>query len=45
MWLGPAPWRPYNQNHVHYNFRFFWDFAGGQMANWVPTIWILLNGA
>lgn len=34
MWLGPAPWRPYNQNHVHYNFRFFWDFAGGQMANW-----------
>lgn len=34
MWLGPAPWRPYNPNHVHYNFRFFWDFAGGQMANW-----------
>jgi len=34
MWVGPAPWRPYNQNHVHYNFRFFWDFAGGQMANW-----------
>jgi predicted dehydrogenase len=19
---------------VHYNFRFFWDFAGGQMTNW-----------
>lgn len=34
LWLGPAPWRPYNQNHVHYNFRFFWDFAGGQMTNW-----------
>ncbi|MDI9402027.1 MAG: Gfo/Idh/MocA family protein [Limisphaerales bacterium] len=34
LWLGPAPWRPYNPNHVHYNFRFFWDFAGGQMTNW-----------
>jgi predicted dehydrogenase len=33
LWLGPAPWRPYNQNHVHYNFRFFWDYSGGQMTN------------
>jgi predicted dehydrogenase len=33
MWLGPAPWRPYNENHVHYNFRFFWDYSGGQMTN------------
>jgi predicted dehydrogenase len=33
MWLGPAPYRPYNQNHVHYNFRFFWDFSGGQQTN------------
>lgn len=33
MWLGPAPYRPYNQNHVHYNFRFFWDYSGGQQTN------------
>ncbi len=34
MWLGPAPFRPYNQKRVHYNFRFFWDYSGGQMTNW-----------
>jgi predicted dehydrogenase len=34
FWLGPAPYRPYNPNHVHYNFRFFWDYSGGQMTNW-----------
>lgn len=33
MWLGPAPQRPYNQKRVHYNFRFFWDYSGGQMTN------------
>lgn len=33
-WLGPAPWRPYNVRRVHYNFRFFWDYSGGQMTNW-----------
>ena len=34
MWLGPAPWRAYNENRVHYNFRFWWDYSGGQMTNW-----------
>jgi predicted dehydrogenase len=34
MWLGPAPKRPFNQNRFHYNFRFFWDYAGGLMADW-----------
>lgn len=33
MWLGPAPWRAYNKNRVHYNFRFWWDYSGGQMTN------------
>jgi predicted dehydrogenase len=33
LWLGPAPWRPYNVKRVHYNFRFFWDYSGGQMTN------------
>ncbi len=34
MWLGPAPFRPYNPDHVLYNFRWFWDYSGGQMTNW-----------
>ncbi|MDX2037713.1 MAG: Gfo/Idh/MocA family oxidoreductase [Isosphaeraceae bacterium] len=32
-WLGPAPKKPYNEKHVHYNFRFFWDYSGGQQTN------------
>jgi predicted dehydrogenase len=34
MWLGPAPKRPFNPYRFHYNFRFFWDYAGGLMADW-----------
>ncbi len=34
FWLGPAPKRPYNPLRVHYNFRFFWDYSGGQLTNW-----------
>ncbi|HNQ88565.1 MAG TPA: Gfo/Idh/MocA family oxidoreductase [Verrucomicrobiota bacterium] len=34
FWLGPAPFRPYNKHRVHYYFRFFWDYSGGQMTNW-----------
>ena len=33
LWLGPAPSRPYNSKRTHYNFRFFWDYSGGQMTN------------
>jgi predicted dehydrogenase len=33
FWLGPAPERPYNEKRLHYNFRFFWDYSGGQMTN------------
>lgn len=33
FWLGPAPERPYNEKRVHYNFRFFWDYSGGQLTN------------
>lgn len=32
-WLGPAPERPYNKNRVHYLFRFYWDYSGGQQTN------------
>ncbi len=34
FWLGPARERPYNAKRTHYNFRFFWDYSGGQMTNW-----------
>ncbi|QEL13339.1 Gfo/Idh/MocA family protein [Limnoglobus roseus] len=33
LWLGPAPERAYNEKHVHYLFRFFWDYSGGQQTN------------
>jgi predicted dehydrogenase len=34
FWLGPAPYHAYDPKRVHYNFRFFWDYSGGQMTNW-----------
>ena len=34
MWLGPAPWRHFNKNRFHYDFRWFWDYAGGAMTDW-----------
>ncbi|MFN8572029.1 MAG: Gfo/Idh/MocA family oxidoreductase [Gemmatimonadaceae bacterium] len=33
-WLGPAPQRPFNPNRFHFNFRWFWDYAGGLMTDW-----------
>jgi predicted dehydrogenase len=43
MWLGPAPKRPFNPNRFHFNFRWFWDYAGGLMTDWgVHLIQILL---
>lgn len=33
-WLGPAPTRPFNENRFHFNFRWFWDYAGGLMTDW-----------
>ncbi|HUK19835.1 MAG TPA: Gfo/Idh/MocA family oxidoreductase [Bryobacteraceae bacterium] len=33
MWLGPAPYKPYNKLRCLYNFRWFWDYSGGQMTN------------
>jgi predicted dehydrogenase len=34
MWLGPAAARPFNPNRFHFNFRWFWDYAGGLMTDW-----------
>ncbi len=32
-WLGPAPRRAYNPNRSHFNWRFFWDYGGGMLAD------------
>lgn len=43
LWLGPAPKRPFNPNRFHFNFRWFWDYAGGLMTDWgVHLIQVLL---
>ncbi len=33
-WLGPAPKRPFNKNHFHQSWRWFWEYAGGVMTDW-----------
>ncbi|MFO1500289.1 MAG: Gfo/Idh/MocA family oxidoreductase [Verrucomicrobiota bacterium] len=45
MWLGPARQRPFNPNRFHFNFRWFWDYAGGLMTDWgVHLLQVLLWG-
>ena len=34
MYLGPAPWVPYNKERTFWNFRWFFDYSGGQMTDW-----------
>lgn len=34
LWLGPAKKRPFNPNRFHFEFRWFWDYAGGLMTDW-----------
>lgn len=33
LWLGPAPFKPYHTHRVHYSNRFYWDYEGGDLAN------------
>jgi predicted dehydrogenase len=33
MWLGPAPERPFSENHFHYSWHWFWDYSGGDIIN------------
>jgi predicted dehydrogenase len=33
LWLGPAPYRPYDPSHLHFNWRWWWDFGGGVLAD------------
>ena len=35
LWLGPAPWRPFNQNYVNGRWRGQWDFdSGARLLDW-----------
>jgi predicted dehydrogenase len=34
-WLGPAPYSPYCKARVHMNWRWNFDYAGGQLMDWV----------
>jgi hypothetical protein len=35
LWLGPAPWRPYNRGYVEGNWRGQWDFdSGAKLLDW-----------
>ncbi|HEV2688578.1 MAG TPA: Gfo/Idh/MocA family oxidoreductase, partial [Bryobacteraceae bacterium] len=33
QWLGPAPKTPYDPNRAWYNFRWFYNYSGGQLTN------------
>jgi predicted dehydrogenase len=36
QWLGPAPYRPYNEKRSHYNWHWFWDTGNGDTGNQGP---------
>jgi predicted dehydrogenase len=33
LWLGPAQHRPYHASHLHFAWRWWWDFGGGVLAD------------
>jgi predicted dehydrogenase len=33
LWLGPAPERPFNTNHFHYHWHFFWEYGTTDLGN------------
>jgi predicted dehydrogenase len=34
MWVGPAPYQPYNREKVHYNWHWQREYGTGEMGNW-----------
>jgi predicted dehydrogenase len=44
LWLGPAPLRPFKPNRFHFNFRWFWDYAGGLRPTGVHLINMIAMG-
>jgi predicted dehydrogenase len=47
LWLGPAPKRSFNPNRFIFNFRYFWDYAGGYATDWgvhhIDTVQWVMN--
>lgn len=46
FWLGPAPKRAYNRNRSHFNWRYYWDYAGGLLMDFCchiidPVLWAM----
>jgi predicted dehydrogenase len=46
LWLGPAPWRPYNHIYLPANWRKWWDFGTGTLGDMGchiidPVFWAL----
>ena len=35
-WLGPAPWRQYNEKRSHYTWHWYWDTGNGETGNQGP---------
>jgi len=33
LWLGPAPSRPFNDNHFHYHWHFLWEYGTTDLGN------------
>jgi hypothetical protein len=38
QWLGPAPYRPYNEKRSHYNWHWFWDTGNGDTGSGTTSI-------
>jgi len=36
LWLGPAPYRPYNEKRSHYCWHWYWDTGNGDTGNTGP---------
>jgi predicted dehydrogenase len=45
FWLGPAPLRPFNPNRFTFNWRYFWDYAGGILCDFCCHIVDLVHWA
>ncbi|HEV3164359.1 MAG TPA: Gfo/Idh/MocA family oxidoreductase [Isosphaeraceae bacterium] len=45
FWLGPAPKRPFNPNRFTFTWRYYWDYAGGILMDFVCHIVDLVHWA
>jgi predicted dehydrogenase len=45
FWLGPAPKRAYNPNRSHFTWRYYWDYGGGVLCDFVCHIVDLVHWA